>query len=57
MGMGRAAERIEILNAYASPIPVPWSLDELEPCFVVKDGAGAKSGVIMRTNPAKDQRH
>jgi hypothetical protein len=30
----------------AARFPPPWSLDELEACFVVKDGAGQKLATI-----------
>ena len=36
MGMGRAAERIEILNA-RPPLPAALVLEELDACFVVTD--------------------
>jgi hypothetical protein len=35
------------LDMPTSRFPPPWSVDELEACFVVKDGAGPKAGVYL----------
>jgi hypothetical protein len=33
----------------ARRFPPPWTVEELETCFVVKDGARAKAGVLSKS--------
>jgi len=44
MGMGRAAERIAILNARR--FPPPWSVEEQEACFVMRDHDGQQLAYV-----------
>jgi hypothetical protein len=38
--------RLEAEHLAHSRFPPPWSVDELEACFVVKDGAGQKLAYV-----------
>jgi hypothetical protein len=37
---------VKVLNDARTPFPAPWSVDELEACLVVKDGAGQKLAYV-----------
>ena len=37
--------------------PPPWSVDELEECFVVKDGAGQALAIIDHLRPCLEYKH